>query len=70
MLDHYILSLARDYLFYADAMTTSRAYTTDELREIASQRSLVHDELIRVLGDAYARPYDMIAYCRQLLAAA
>ena len=47
MLDEYLKSLAADYLFYVDAMTTSRAYTTDELRDISAQRSLVHDELIR-----------------------
>lgn len=66
-IEKYMKSLASDYLFYIDAMTTSRAYTTDELRVIASQRSLCHDELIRVLGDAYARPFDMRAHCRQLL---
>ena len=66
MTDLYLKDLARDYLFYIEAMD-SGAYDLDDLQKIASQRSICHDELIRLLGDAYARPFDMRAYCRQLV---
>ena len=65
-IETYIRSLAVDYLFYIEAMD-SGAYDLDDLQKIASQRSICHDELIRLLGDAYARPFDMRAYCRQLV---
>ena len=67
MLDEYLKSLASEYLFYVDAMTTSRAYTTAELRDISAQRTLCHNELIRVLGPDYDRPFDMQNHCRRLL---
>jgi hypothetical protein len=66
VLDQYVLSLARDYLFYVDAMVSGE-YSSDELRELSAQRSLCHNELIRLLGDEYQRPFDMKAYCRTLV---
>jgi hypothetical protein len=65
-IETYILDLARDYLFYCDTMQSPDC-DPDIRRELSSQRTWIHNELIRVLGDAYARPYDMRAYCRQLL---
>lgn len=61
----YLRILARDYLWYITEMA-SGAHDADARRVLSAQRSLVHDELIRVLGDDYARPFDMQAYARQL----
>jgi len=66
MLDEYILSLAREYLVLCDTMTSHHYHSEDERAALSAQRTWTHTELIRVLGDAYARPFDMRAYCRQL----
>jgi hypothetical protein len=64
----YLLMLAREYLdCIAEAKST--AYNERERNYWNAQRSIVHNDLIRLLGDAYARPFDMVAHCRELLAA-
>jgi len=67
VIDEYVKSLARDYLFYCDTMQSPDCDPATR-RELSAQRGLCHDELIRVLGDEYARPFDMQAHCRALLA--
>jgi hypothetical protein len=66
MIDEYLKSLALEYLALIRLMA-SGDYDGAALRELSSQRATTHDELIRVLGDAYARPFDMASHCRQLL---
>lgn len=63
----YIQSLAHEYLGVCDLMTSHHYHSEDERAALSRQRSWVHDELIRVLGDAYVRPFDMKAHCRELL---
>jgi hypothetical protein len=58
--------LAREYLdCIAEAKST--VYNERERNYWNAQRSITHDELIRLLGDDYARPFDMAAHCRALL---
>jgi hypothetical protein len=63
MLDEYIKSLCIEYLDLCSAMKAP-GLAPDEWRELSSQRAWTHDELIRLLGDDYQRPYDMISHCR------
>lgn len=68
MLDEYLRSLALEYLAICADMQ-SGAHDAAERRELSSQRTWIHDELVRVLGPEYDRPYDMKSHCRQLVAA-
>ncbi len=61
----YVKSLAEDYLEYIRLMQACD--DPDERRELSAQRSICHDELIRLLGSDYARPFDMQAHCRRLV---
>ena len=65
MNDH-IRTLAREYL---DAIDLARDTTldADARRELSSQRTNAHEALIAALGSEYARPFDMQAWCRELL---
>jgi len=63
----YLQSLAREYLGICETMTSHHYHSEDERATLSRQRSWTHDELIRVLGDDYARPFDMKAHCRKLL---
>lgn len=67
MPDNYIRSLCREYLTICDLMTSHHSHCEDERAALSRQRTWTHDELIRVLGDDYARPFDMRTYARQLL---
>ena len=67
MLDQYILNLAREYLFYCRAMGDGDYISDAEYQRLSADRMLCHDELIRVLGSAYERPFDMQAHCRRLV---
>ncbi len=67
MLDQYLESLAAEYLFYCRAMGDGDYISDTEYQRLSADRILCHDELIRVLGSAYERPFDMQAYCRRLL---
>lgn len=66
MIDQYILSLAHEYLSLCAEMQDPN-HDADARRELSSQRTICHDELIRILGDEYARPFDMKKHCRALL---
>lgn len=66
MIDSRVLDLAKEYLEICRLMQ-SGAYDGAEYQELSRQRTTTHDELIRVLGPGHARPFDMKAYCRQLL---
>lgn len=66
-IETYLKSLASEYLELCRLMKSGQ-FDGDEYRELSSQRALIHDELIRVLGDDYARPFDMKSHCRALLA--
>lgn len=62
----YIRTLAREYLELITLMTDP-AHEADARRELSAQRSLCHDELIRILGPGHERDvFDMQAYCRQI----
>lgn len=67
MLDEYIKSLAREYLAICKMMTSYSYHSDDERAALSSQRTWVHNELIRVLGEEYARPFDMKRYCQELV---
>lgn len=67
VLDEYIRSLAREYLALCDAMTSHHYHSEDERQALSSQRTWTHNELIRVLGEDYARPFDMKKYCRGII---
>lgn len=69
MLDEYLKSLAAEYLQLCELMASGE-YDGSDYRELSSQRGITHNELIRVLGDEYARPFDMKAHCRTLVSAA
>lgn len=70
MIDEYLQSLASEYLAVCETMTSHHYHSEDERAALSRQRTWVHNELIRVLGDDYARPFDMKAHCRTLLAGA
>jgi hypothetical protein len=66
MLDEYLKSLAIEYLQICAEMKSGEM-DADEWQELSRQRTWTHDELIRILGSDYARPFDMKAHCRALL---
>lgn len=66
MPDDYTLSLCREYLNLC-AMMQSGEHDADDRRELSRDRTWTHNELIRVLGEEYARPFDMKAHARLLL---
>lgn len=63
----YIRNLAREYLEICRLMTSHHYHSEDERAALSAQRTWTHNELIRVLGPEYARPFDMKAHCRALL---
>ena len=67
MIADYILSLAREYLALCETMTSHHYHSEDERNALSAQRTWTHNELIRVLGSEYDRPYDMRAYCQYLV---
>lgn len=67
MIDEYIRSLCREYVQLCETMTSHHYHSEDERAALSRQRSWTHDELVRVLGDDYARPFDMKAHARRLL---
>lgn len=67
MPDEYTLSLCREYITICDLMTSHHYHSEDERAALSAQRTWTHNELIRVLGEEYARPFDMKKHARQLL---
>lgn len=64
MINETLLTLAREYLTLIADMTSGR-YTTDEIRQLDSDRQWLHNELLRLTG--IDPTDDMHAYCRRLL---
>jgi hypothetical protein len=65
MIDEYLRSLAIEYLQIC-AVMNSGEYDGMQLTGLSAQRTWTHDELIRVLGAGYERPFDMKTHCRRL----
>lgn len=59
-------TLAGEYVDYVQAMRTGQFEDDEEWRRLSSERTLVHDELLRMTG--MTRADDMYAFCRNLLA--
>lgn len=64
MINEALLTLAREYLDLIANMS-SGDYTTEEIRQLDSERQWTHNELIRLTG--IDPTDDMAAYCRRLL---
>lgn len=60
-----LLALAGEYVELVEAMREGRYADDEEWRQLSSQRTVVHDELIR-LTELEDRPA-MYGYCRSLL---
>lgn len=67
MIDEYLRSLASEYLAVCALMTSHHYHSEDERAALSAQRTWCHNELIRVLGDEYARPFNMKKHCRALV---
>lgn len=65
MLDQYIKSLADEYIHLCSLMNSGQ-YASADYARLSADRTNVHNELIRLLGPSYARPFDMLAWARQL----
>lgn len=66
MLDEYLKSLSLEYLEICRLMK-SGDYDGDAYQRLSADRTNIHNELIRLLGSEYDRPFDMKAYCRSLV---
>ncbi len=66
-MDSFTLSLCCEYLETCDAMA-SGLYDADAHHELSIQRAVIHEQLIDLLGASYARPFDMKAFARQVVA--
>lgn len=66
-MDAYLISLCRDYIDLVDGMRNGR-YTTEEVRQLDSQRLVLHDQLCQHTG--FDRSLDMYAYARRVVHAA
>jgi hypothetical protein len=58
--------LAAEYVELVDVMRNGQYVDAEEYRALSSQRTLVHDELIRLTGITERNA--MYGYCRALLA--
>jgi hypothetical protein len=58
--------IAEEYVSYVEAMRGGQYADTDEYQRMSADRTLVHDELLRLTG--MTRRDDMYGYCRGLLA--
>lgn len=65
-MDANVLTLLREYLDLCAAMKQAE-HDADARRELSAQRTWTHNELIRVLGPEFARPFDMKRYARDML---
>ena len=59
-------SLAEEYTVFVDMMRSGRYADSDEYQRLSADRTLVHDELLRITG--MTRRNDMYSFCRDLLA--
>lgn len=60
-----IATLAAEYVAFVDAMRGGQYTDEEEYRILSSQRTLVHDELIRLTG--VTERSAMYGYCRRVL---
>ena len=58
-------TLAEEYVTLVEAMRAGQYADSDEWQRMSSDRTLVHDELLRLTG--MTRRDDMYRYCRELL---
>ena len=58
--------LAEEYVTLVEAMRGGQFADMDEYQRLSADRTLVHDELLRLTG--MTRRDDMYRYCRELLA--
>lgn len=61
-----LATLAGEYVAYVTAMREGQYADMDEWQRLSSERTLVHDELLRLTR--MTRQDDMYAFCRNLLA--
>ena len=66
MTDDRIAVLLEEYLAYVRAMDDP-GIEEIEYRKLSSARTIVHDELIRMLGPDFGRPFNMVSYARNRL---
>jgi hypothetical protein len=59
-------ALAEEYVTYVEMMRGGQYTDSDEYQRMSADRTLVHDELLRLTG--MTRRDDMYGYCRALLA--
>ena len=60
-----LVTLAREYVVYVDAMRGGQYADDEEWRRLSSERTLVHDELLSMTG--MTRKDDMYVFCKSLL---
>jgi len=61
----HLRSLAEEYVALADTMRGGQYADSDEYQRLSADRTLVHDELLRITG--MTRRDDMYGCCRNLL---
>lgn len=66
MYSEYLRSLAYEYLALIAEMQNPD-HDADARQRLSADRTNVHNELIRLLGSDYERPFDMAAHCRELI---
>lgn len=60
-------ALAEEYVTFVDMMRGGQYADMDEYQRLSADRTLVHDELLRLTG--MTRHDDMYRYCKALVAA-
>lgn len=60
-------SLAEEYTVFVEMMRSGQYADSDEWQRLSADRTLVHDELLRMTG--MTRRDDMYRYCKTVLAA-
>ncbi|NOK59142.1 MAG: hypothetical protein GFH27_549283n398 [Chloroflexi bacterium AL-W] len=63
-MDTYLVSLCEEYVSLVDAMRDGQ-HTTEEIRQLDSQRLVTHDELCRYTNKD--KSFDMYAYAKTVL---
>ena len=62
----HLRSLAEEYVTFVETMRSGQYNNSDEWQRLSGDRTLVHDELLRLTG--MTRRDDMYHNCRELLA--
>lgn len=63
----YLISLCEEYVQLVNDMRSGQ-YTTEEIRQLDSQRQVTHNQLLQIIG--MDRSDDMYAYAKAVLLAA